>query len=110
MKFMLRTATAFLITAALAVAILGSAAALAQEATPPPAARAMWGPGATPGWSMMSGRERKEHRDKMRSMKSHDECKAYQQQHHDQMASRAKERGAKPPAQPRRDACMGLKN
>jgi hypothetical protein len=45
----------------------------------------------------------------MRSMTNHDECKAYQTQHHEQMAARAKERGGKPLAEPRRDACAGLK-
>lgn len=57
----------------------------------------------------MNSQERKEHQDRMRNMKTYDECKAYRDQHHEQMAARAKERGGKALAQPRRDACIGLK-
>ncbi len=70
---------------------------------------ARWGSDYTPGWSLMTQQERNEHRERMRSMKSYEECKAYQEQHHEQMAARAKERGGKALAQPRRDACGGLK-
>lgn len=68
-----------------------------------------WGPGDTPGWALMSPQERNEHRDRMRSMKTFDECKAYQAQHHAEMAARAKERGGKPLGAPRRDPCGALK-
>lgn len=68
-----------------------------------------WGADVTPGWSLMNATERKEHQQRMRAMKTYEECKAYQQQHHEQMASRAKERGGKALGQPRRDACAGLK-
>jgi hypothetical protein len=47
----------------------------------------------TPGWSMMSRAEHKEHRDKMHSMKTYDECKAYHEEHMKQMEARAKEKG-----------------
>jgi len=73
------------------------------------------GPGAragadyTPGWAMMTTAERTEHMNRMGSMKTVDECKAYVQKHHEEMASRAKEKGAKVVAQPRRDPCAGLK-
>lgn len=63
----------------------------------------------TSGWTLMTEQERNEHRDRMRSMKSHEECKSYQDQHHEQMATRAKDRGGKALARPRRDACSGLK-
>jgi hypothetical protein len=56
----------------------------------------------------MTEQERNEHRQRMGSMKTYDECKTYLAQHHEQMAARAKERGAKVPVQPRRDACAGL--
>jgi len=72
-----------------------------------PAAR--WGSEVTPGWALMTSTERNEHRERMRSMKTHEECKAYMEQHHEQMAARAKERGGKVLAPPRRDACSGLK-
>jgi hypothetical protein len=45
----------------------------------------------------------------MRAMTTYDECKAYRDQHHEEMAARARERGGKALAQPRRDACNGLK-
>ena len=70
---------------------------------------ARWGSGVTPGWALMTQQERDAHRDRMRSMKSYEECKAYQDQHHEQMAARAKERGGKALPQPRRDACAGLR-
>lgn len=70
---------------------------------------ARWGSDYTPGWTLMSQQERNEHRDRMRSMKTYEECKSYQDQHHEQMAARAKERGGKALAQPRRDACGSLK-
>ncbi len=70
---------------------------------------ARWGSDYTPGWALMTQQERNEHRDRMRSMKTYEECKAYQDQHHEQMAAKAKERGGKVLAQPRRDACSGFK-
>jgi hypothetical protein len=68
-----------------------------------------WGADVTPGWSMMTRQERQEHQSRMRDMASYDDCKAYMDQHHEAMAARAKERGRAMPAQPRRDACAGLK-
>jgi ABC-type nickel/cobalt efflux system permease component RcnA len=63
----------------------------------------------TSGWSMMDRKERDEHRQKVRSMKSYDECKAYADEHHQKMMDRAKEKGRTMPATPRRDACAWLK-
>jgi hypothetical protein len=63
----------------------------------------------TSGWSMMDKNERGEHRQKMRAMKSYDECKAYADEHHQKMMDRAKEKGRTPLATPRRDACASLK-
>ena len=80
-----------------------------------PGMRGGHGPGArtgadvTPGWSLMTQAERNEHRERMRSTKTFDECKAAMEQHREQMAARAKERGGKALAQPRRDPCIGLK-
>jgi hypothetical protein len=69
-----------------------------------------WGADYTPGWAMMSAKERDEHRERMRNAKTYEECVAARQQHHELMAARAKERGMPGPlAQPRRDACAGLK-
>jgi hypothetical protein len=61
------------------------------------------------GWSMMTRQERTEHRAKIRSMKTYEECKTYVEQHHAQMTARAKDKGRSMPAQPRADACAWLK-
>jgi hypothetical protein len=65
----------------------------------------------TSGWGMMNRAERGEHRQKMRSMTSADECKAYQDKHHAEMVERAKQRGVAAPAapMPRHDPCARLK-
>lgn len=63
----------------------------------------------TPGWSMMTRAERRAHHDKMMSMTDHGACVSTMEQHHAQMAARAKERGRPAPAMPRRDPCAGLK-
>lgn len=68
-----------------------------------------WDSHNTPGWSLMTPQERQEHQTRMRSMTSHEECKAYAEQHHQAMAARAKDKGLATPAQPRRDPCAGLK-
>lgn len=70
---------------------------------------AHWGADYTPGWSMMSPQERQQHRDKLKATKTYEECKAAMDQHHEQMAARAKEKGHAMPAAPRHDACAGLK-
>lgn len=94
----------------------GIAAAQPAPGGPGPGARqaehhggARWGSEYTPGWALMTPQERDEHRERMRSMKTYDECISYQQQHHELMAARARERGGKPLAPPRHDACSGLK-
>lgn len=50
--------------------------------------------GNTWSYSLMTPQERSEHQAKMRSFKTYDECKAYQEQHHQQMEARAKEKAA----------------
>ncbi|HET7525804.1 MAG TPA: hypothetical protein VFK10_07665 [Burkholderiaceae bacterium] len=67
------------------------------------------GPDNTPGWSMMTPEERAAHQQRMQGMTSHADCTAYMDQHHQQMAARAAQRGASAPTQPRRDMCAGLK-
>lgn len=68
-----------------------------------------WGRDNTPGWPMMNREERRMHHERMASIKTYDECRAYMDQHHQQMTERAKERGRAAPGQPRRDACLPLK-
>ena len=67
-----------------------------------------WGQGVTPGWALMTPEERAAHQTKMRSMTTRADCRAYVEQHHADMAARAKERGVAVPAMPRRDPCAGL--
>lgn len=71
--------------------------------------RARWGSDYTPGWSMMTPQERNEHRARLRSMQSYDECVAYMAQHREQMAARAKEQGRRALGTPPRDPCAPLK-
>lgn len=63
----------------------------------------------TPGWSMMTRAERREHHDKMSAMTDHAACMAYMEKHHAQMSERAKARGRTVPGKPRHDACTPLK-
>lgn len=48
----------------------------------------------TPGWSLMTTQERASHREKMLSLKTYEECKAFQAEHRSVMEARAKEKGA----------------
>ena len=69
-----------------------------------------WGSRYTPGWSLMTPEERTAHQQQMQAVKGYEECTTLRDQHREQMAARAKEKGlAKPPATPRRDACAALK-
>ncbi len=74
-------------------------------------ARGPWGAnqGNTMGWQVMTPAERTEHQDKMRSFKTYDECKAYQQEHHTQMEARAKEKGVTLPAMGSGYGCDNMK-
>lgn len=63
----------------------------------------------TPGWSLMSAEERKEHEEHMSNIKSEEECKSYLAQHHEKMAERAKEKDGKILGKPWRDACGAFK-
>lgn len=67
-----------------------------------------WGADNTPGWALMSWKERNEHRTKMRSTKNYQDCKTYLDQHHERMAERAKARGT-PLHEPKNDPCAALK-
>jgi hypothetical protein len=67
-----------------------------------------WGSDSTAGWSLMSWKERNEHRKKMRAMKSYEECKSYLDLHHERMRERARARGV-PMSEPKHDSCAALK-
>ncbi|MDT3736518.1 MAG: hypothetical protein ROZ00_09850 [Denitratisoma sp.] len=62
----------------------------------------------TPGWSLMTPEERTAHREKMLAAKTPEECKAVQEEHHQQMAARAKEKGQTLRG-PRQNACDRMK-
>lgn len=64
----------------------------------------------TPGWALMTPKERSEHYRKMMGMKTYEECHAYMTEEHARMAERAKDKGRTIPAQPRHDPCARLKN
>lgn len=68
-----------------------------------------YGADYTPGWSMMTPEERNAHRDAMLAQKDYAECRTLMEQHHQQMAERAKAQGWAMPARPRHDGCAGLK-
>ena len=78
-----------------------------QRAGRPGGAR--WGQDFTPGWTLMTEAERNTHRDRLRSMNSVEECRAYMAEHREQKAARAQQQGRKAMGAPRRDACAGLK-
>jgi hypothetical protein len=63
-----------------------------------------FGSGNTPGWSMMSKEERKEHHDKMMSAKTMGECTALHEDHRKLMEQRAKEKNKTLP-QPKHNPC-----
>lgn len=77
------------------VALVGIALSSSVSAQPGP------GPGRgmtfnqdnTPGWALMTPEERAEHRGKMLSLKTYEECKAFQAEHRTAMEARAKETG-----------------
>ncbi|BCB27342.1 hypothetical protein SKTS_22280 [Sulfurimicrobium lacus] len=65
--------------------------------------------GNTWAWQLMTPAERTEHQTKMRSFKTYDECKAYQEEHYKQMEERAKEKGMTLPAMGSRYGCDNMK-
>ncbi len=47
----------------------------------------------TPGWALMTPGEQVAHREKMLSLKTYEECKAFQSEHRASMEARAREQG-----------------
>ena len=58
----------------------------------------------TPGWKLMTPAEQAAHREKMLSMRTYAECKAYQAEHRVTMEARAREKGVTLPV-PRQLGC-----
>lgn len=92
------------------IALLVAAPAFSQ---PGPGMGGGMGPGGgrfaidkdnTVGWTLMTPEERSTHRQKMGTLKTYDECKAYQVEHHQLMEARAKEKG-QTIVPPRMNAC-----
>ena len=62
----------------------------------------------TPGWQLMTPDEQAAHREKMQSLKTYEECKAFQAEHRVTMEARAKEKGTTLPV-PRQNGCDRMK-
>lgn len=63
----------------------------------------------TGGWSMMGREERAEHRNRMMSMKTYEECVAYLEEHRKRMEARAQERGRPGPGNAAHNMCDRMK-
>jgi hypothetical protein len=63
-----------------------------------------WGSDFTPGWSMMTPKERDDYHRRMADAKTPEDCRAVFDEHRKLMDQRAQERGVRMPT-PRRDAC-----
>lgn len=94
------------------IALLGAALAAPVLAQPGPGMGG--GPGMrfnqdnTPGWMLMTPEEQAAHREKMLSLKTYEECKAFQTEHRSLMEERAKEKGTTLPV-PRQNGCDRMK-
>lgn len=87
----------------------GPRAPAGAEPSPPASRGGMrWGEDDTPGWPMMTERERAEHHERMREMKTRQECLTYMEKHREQMAERARAQGRQALGQTRRDACAAF--
>ena len=62
----------------------------------------------TPGWALMAPGEQAAHREKMLSLKTYEECKAFQSEHRATMETRAKEQGKTLPV-PRQNGCERMR-
>lgn len=60
------------------------------------------------GWTVMTQKERIEHRKKLMAITSYNDCKAYMAEHHQQMQERAAEQGKSLPAS-QSDICDQMK-
>jgi hypothetical protein len=67
------------------------------------------GPGPGSGTPLLTEEERAQHREKMHSFKTVEECNAYLTEHRQMMAERAKEKGVSAPAGPRGNPCERMK-
>jgi hypothetical protein len=70
--------------------------------------RFAWDNTNTTGWTLMTAEERSANQARMRAVKTYDECKAVQDENHQAMAARAKEKGLTLAA-PRQNGCDVMK-
>jgi hypothetical protein len=94
----------------IAMLLVGSLLASASWAQggPPAQAPMGFGPGNSPGWSLMTPQERTEHRNKMMGFTNYEDCAAYLAEHHAKMLERARKKGVNLPAEPRQGYCQRL--
>ncbi len=98
------------------IALLGAALAAPVLAQPGPGMGGMGqGPRAmrfdqdnTRGWTLMTPGEQAAHREKMLSLKTYEECKAFQAEHRVAMEARARDQGKTLPV-PRQNSCDRMK-
>jgi hypothetical protein len=109
------TAVITITAAATMAALLLATTASAQPAVAASAASAFgpragagvrWGQGVTPGWSLMTPKERDEHRARMRAATTAQACRETMAEHRALMQKRAEERGrGGQSVMPHRDPC-----
>ncbi|MFN6960860.1 MAG: hypothetical protein ACK4N6_01335 [Rhodocyclaceae bacterium] len=99
------------LTASFLTAAVVAASAFAQMGPgmgPGGKGRFAWNKDYTPGWALMTPQERTDWAIKMREVKTYDECKAIQEEHHKAMEARAAEKGVKL-IPPRMNGCDVMK-
>jgi hypothetical protein len=67
------------------------------------------GPGSGGGTPLLTEEERAQHREKMHSFKTVEECNAYLAEHRSLLTERAKEKGVSAPAGPHGNPCERMK-
>lgn len=70
--------------------------------------RFAWNQDYTPGWTLMTAQERTDWSTKMHEVKTYDDCKTLQAEHHKTMEARATEKGVKLMPQ-RQNGCDAMK-
>ncbi|WP_126444976.1 hypothetical protein [Sulfuricystis multivorans] len=90
------------------IALIAALSTTALSAVAAGPGRFAWNKDYTPGWTLMTPEERSEWANKMREVKTYEECKALQEEHHKAMEERAKEKGVKL-MPPRQNGCDVMK-
>ncbi|WP_126444972.1 hypothetical protein [Sulfuricystis multivorans] len=93
---------------ALTISVLSAAVLATSALAQGGKGRFTWNQTYTPGWTLMTPEERSEWANKMREVKTYEECKALQEEHQRAMEERAKEKGVKL-MPPRQNGCDVMK-